>query len=206
MGELKTMLQGRCTMVGMTATTGGFPVPGSGPMTVRDLEAMPDDGRRYELIDGVLVVSPAPGTRHQIMVYKLFACLDAVCPPEFAVMGAPYAVHDGDNPAIELQPDVLVGKLDEFTERDLPKPPVLVIEVLSPSTALYDLNTKKAVYQRLGVASYWVIDPKAVTLTVWELSADGYLETVTVSGPQPYDATVPFPVRIVPQELLGRFA
>ena len=139
-------------MGAVTATTGGFPVSGSGPLTVRDLEGMPDDGRRYELIDGVLIVSPAPGTRHQTMVIKLGGLLDTACPDEFVVLAAPYAVHHGDE--IELQPDVLVGRFEDFTEKDLPKPPVLAVEVLSPSTALNDLNTKKAAYERLGVQSY----------------------------------------------------
>lgn len=188
----------------VTAPTGGFPVSGSGPLTVRDLEGMPDDGRRYELIDGMLIVSPAPGTRHQKIAYRLYGVLEPACPPEFEVMGAPYAVHRGEY--IELQPDVLVGRFEDFTEKDLPAPPVLVVEVLSPSTALNDLNTKKAAYERLGVQSYWVIDPEQVELTVFELRAGRYTETASVTGSDVYDAALPFPVRIVPVELLGRFA
>jgi Uma2 family endonuclease len=191
-------------MGAVTATTGGFPVSGSGPLTVRDLEGMPDDGRRYELIDGVLFVSPAPGTRHQKIAYRLYGVLEAACPPEFEVMGAPYAVHHGEY--IELQPDVLVGRFEDFTDTDLPKPPVLAVEVLSPSTALNDLNTKKAAYERLGVQSYWVIDPQQLQLTVFELRDGNYAVTASVSGSEAYEATRPFPVRVVPVDLLGRFA
>jgi Uma2 family endonuclease len=191
-------------MGAVTATTGGFPVSGSGPLTVRDLEGMPDDGRRYELIDGVLFVSPAPGTRHQKIAYRLYGVLEAACPPEFEVMGAPYAVHHGEY--IELQPDVLVGRFEDFTDKDLPKPPVLAVEVLSPSTALNDLNTKKAAYERLGVQSYWVIDPQQLQLTVFELRDGNYAVTASVSGSEAYEATRPFPVRVVPVDLLGRFA
>ena len=191
-------------MRAVTATTGGFPASGSGPLTVRDLAGMPDDGRRYELIDGMLVVSPAPGTRHQQIVVKLLGCLDAVCPDDLVVLAAPYAVRSGEY--LELQPDVLVGKFADFTEQDLPKPPVLVVEVLSPSTALNDLNTKKAAYERLGVPDYWVIDPAQVRLTVFELGDGSYVETVSVTGGEAYNATRPFPVRVVPADLLGRFA
>jgi Uma2 family endonuclease len=191
-------------MGAVTATTGGFPVSGSGPLTVRDLEGMPDDGRRYELIDGVLFVSPAPGTRHQKIAYRLYGVLEAACPPEFEVMGAPYAVHHGEY--IELQPDVLVGRFEDFTDKDLPKPPVLAVEVLSPSTALNDLNTKKAAYERLGVQSYWVIDQQQLQLTVFELRDGNYAVTASVSGSEAYEATRPFPVRVVPVDLLGRFA
>ena len=187
-------------MEAMTATA--FPA-GSGPLTVRDLEGMPDDGRRYELVDGVLIVSPAPGTRHQAITYHLFSVLNAVRPPEFGVIGAPYAVHHGDY--IELQPDVLIGRLADFTAKDLPHPPVLAVEVLSPSTAIIDMNTKKAVYERLGVASYWVIDPIELELTVFELRDGRYAEIARVTGDEPFDATQPYPVRIVLTELLGPF-
>lgn len=185
------------TMETMTATN-------SGPMTVQDLEGMPDDGRRYELIDGVLIVTPAPGTRHQKIALRLGWLLDIACPDEYEVLTAPYAVHVGVN--VELQPDVLVGRLTDFTEKDLPHPPVLVVEVSSPSTTLIDRNVKKAAYERMGVPSYWIIDPAGPRLTVFELDdTGGYVETATVTGTQVYEARQPFPVRIVSADLLGRF-
>ena len=175
----------------------------SGPLTVQDLEGMPDDGRRYELIDGVLVVSPAPGQRHQKITYRLYGVLEAVCPVEFDVLGAPFAVHHGDK--IELQPDMLVGRAEDFTEKDLPAPPVLAVEVLSPSTAIHDWNLKKAIYERLGTVSFWVIDPVEPALTVFELDVDGnYQQVAKAAGDEVFEAERPFPVRIVPRELLGR--
>jgi Uma2 family endonuclease len=80
-------------------------VSASTPFTVQDLEGMPDDGRRYELIDGELLVSPAPGLRHQRIAYQLYRLLDDACPAELYVIGAPFAVQtDMSN---EVQPDVL---------------------------------------------------------------------------------------------------
>ncbi|MGH3664003.1 MAG: Uma2 family endonuclease [Micromonosporaceae bacterium] len=182
-----------------------FLAAGSGPLTVEDLERMPDDGRRYELINGTLIVSPAPGTRHQVIGYRLFGVLDAVCPDEFYVLGAPYSVRP--TKTTELQPDVLVGNAEDFTDKLLPTAPVLAVEVLSPSTALSDLTYKKAAYERLGVPSYWVIDPDEPSLIVFELDDDGvYQETAKVAGSEPYQATRPYQVRIVPTELLGRLA
>ena len=177
--------------------------PGSGPMTVRDLEGMPDDGRRYELIDGALLVTPVPGYRHQKIGYRLYHVLEAACPPEFDVLGAPFAVHVGDR--VELQPDVLVGWSEDFTAKDLPAPPVLAVEILSPSTAIHDLNTKKAVYERLRVPCYWVIDPVAPELTVFELDEDGcYQRIAKAAGTEVFEARRPFPVRVVPEALAGR--
>ncbi|MFJ1765246.1 Uma2 family endonuclease [Amycolatopsis sp. NPDC088138] len=175
----------------------------SGPLTVQDLEGMPGDGRRYELIDGVLVVSPAPGRRHQSIVARLWRVLEAECPPRFDVVLGPFAVHSGDK--IELQPDVLVGRDEDFTEKDLPAPPLLAVEVLSPSTAIYDWNLKKAIHERLGTHSFWVIDPVEPALTVFELDVDGnYQQVAKAAGDEVFEAEWPFPVRIVPRELLGR--
>ncbi|MGH3750929.1 MAG: Uma2 family endonuclease, partial [Micromonosporaceae bacterium] len=131
--------------------------------------------------------------------------LDAVCPDEFYVLGAPYSVRP--TKTTELQPDVLVGNAEDFTDKLLPTAPVLAVEVLSPSTALSDLTYKKAAYERLGVPSYWVIDPDEPSLIVFELDDDGvYQETAKVAGSEPYQATRPYQVRIVPTELLGRLA
>ncbi|ATY13620.1 Uma2 family endonuclease [Amycolatopsis sp. AA4] len=177
--------------------------PGSGPMTVHDLEGMPQDGRRYELIDGVLLVTPAPGYRHQKIGYRLYHVLEEACPPEFDVLGAPFAVHVGDR--MELQPDVLVGRSEDFTAKDLPVPPVLAVEILSPSTSIHDLNTKKAVYERLRVPSYWVIDPAAPELTVFELDEDAlYQQVAKAGGAEVFEARQPFPVRVVPKALVER--
>ena len=88
----------------MTAVTSPSDV--AHPFTVADLEGMPDDGRRYELIDGELLVSPAPGWAHQAVVLALSILLDQACPAELRVLAAPFAVRpDKFN---EVQPDVLV--------------------------------------------------------------------------------------------------
>ncbi len=121
------------------------------------------------------------------------------------MLGAPYAVQPSDT--TELQPDVLVGRAEDFTEKLLPTAPVLAVEVLSPSTTLNDLNTKKAAYERLGVPDYWVIDPHEPSLTVFELDPDGqYQEVAKVAGAESFATRRPYPVRIVPVELLGRLA
>jgi Uma2 family endonuclease len=175
----------------------------SSPFTVADLEDMPDDGRRYELVDGELLVSPAPGFPHQEIVYGLHRLLTDTCPDELHVVGAPFAVQlDHFN---ELQPDVLVARFDDLTTKNLPTAPVLAVEVLSRSGRPIDLNLKRAVYQRMGVPSYWIIDPDVPELTVLELDDAGeYRETARVTGDDAYDAARPFAVRIVPGQLLGR--
>jgi Uma2 family endonuclease len=172
------------------------------PFTVSDLEEMPDDGRRYELIDGELLVSPASGWAHQEAVGTLYIVLRQACPPDMRVIGAPFAVRpDKYN---EVQPDVLVARYGDLTEDDLPRAPRLAVEVISPTSRLRDASLKKAVYARLGTPSYWLVDPNPdkPSLTVFELSGRDYAEAGHVTGAQPWTADRPFPVRVAPADLV----
>lgn len=185
------------------ATTGSHGIVQGRPFTVSDLEAMPDDGRRYELLDGMLFVSPASGLKHQKIAYRLHAVLERAAPDEFEVVGAPFAVRP--SVTTELQPDVLVARDEDLAETHLPTAPVLAVEVLSPSTALHDRNSKMAAYERLGVACYWVIDPQVPSLVAFELDDSGrYAEIAEVKGSDSFDARQPFPVQISPESLLSR--
>jgi len=188
----------------MGAMTSLAAIPTGRPFTVDDLEAMPDDGNRYELIDGTLIVSPAPGLRHQDVVLELAIRLKTALPRDLHLVVAPFSVRPSDT--TELQPDVLVARHEDFTEKLLPVAPLLAVEVLSPSSALVDLNTKKAVYERMGAASYWVIDPQLPSLLVFELVEGRYRQVAEAKGDNVFQAKRPFPVRIVPVELLGTLA
>jgi Uma2 family endonuclease len=160
-----------------------------------------DDGRRYELIDGMLHVSPVPGLRHQMVVGTLIVVMDVDCPDTLLALPGPLAVRPSES--TEVQPDFLVGRFEDFTEECLPVAPLLAVEVLSPETELYDLTLKKATYELMGVRSYWVVDPAVPNLTVFELDAGGCYEQVAeVKGEDAFDAILPYPVRIVPAELL----
>ena len=175
----------------------------SEPYTVGDLEAMPDDGRRYELVDGALLVSPAPGWPHQEVAYTLYGLLRAACPRDLRVLGAPFAVRpDKFN---EYQPDVLVARYRDLTLDDLPTAPVLAVEVISPSSGIRDATLKKAVYERLGVPSYWLVRPDRTepALTVFELDGSAYHQVAHVVGDVPFEAQQPFPVRVVPADLVA---
>lgn len=174
-------------------------------MTVQRLHEMPDDGNRYELIDGELFVTPAPAPRHQQIAFQLSLRLAAVAPPHLAVLPAPLAVLV--NAETEVQPDVLVAPYEDFTEQNLPVAPMLAVEVLSPSTRIRDLNKKKNKYQRIGVPNYWVIEPLDPSLIAFELDDNGWYQTIAkVAGDDEFEAERPFPVRFTLAELLGGFA
>jgi Uma2 family endonuclease len=168
------------------------------PFTVAELDRMPNDGRRYELLDGVLIVSPRPTTVHQVVVGRLYGVLSGACPEDLCVVPEP-AVELG--PQTEYDPDLVVVRMDQIGGAKFTEPPLLVVELRSPSTALVDLNRKKAAYERFGVPSYWIVnpDPTQPELTVFELREGRYALTATASGP--FAADRPFTVSIDPAGL-----
>lgn len=171
-----------------------------GPYTRAERDALPDDGRRHELLDGVLVMSPAPSIRHQRIVFRLAVTLDAAAPKTHIVLVAPTDVTLG--PTTVLEPDVLVGRRTDFTEIDLPTAPLLAVEVLSPSTRLFDLGRKKELLAEAGCPSYWTIDPTRPELTVWQLTDGQYVAAEVVGPDDTWTATAPYPVTITPRDLL----
>lgn len=167
-----------------------------GPFTRADLERMPDDGNRYELIDGVLIVSAAPSRLHQRAVGNLYVLLREACPPELEVLFAPFAV--GLSVDTEVQPDLLVAPRSQFTDRDLPGPPLLAVEVLSPSTRRIDLLLKRDRLQAAGCPSCWLVDPDEPSMTALELRDSEYEEVARVTGDGSWTAPRPCPVTVVP--------
>jgi Uma2 family endonuclease len=183
----------------MSAVTIGEAWPGFGdPFTVAELDRIPDDGHRYELMDGTLVVSPRPTTLHQAVAGRLYGVLSQVCPEGYLVVPEPAVQLD---PVTELSPDLVVVRLDEVGGAKFMAPPLLVVEVRPPSTALIDLNRKKAAYQKFGVPSYWVVDPEPARpeLTVFELRDAGYVLAATST--QPHTVSRPFTVTVTPADL-----
>ncbi|MBV9011465.1 MAG: Uma2 family endonuclease [Pseudonocardiales bacterium] len=179
----------------------------AGEFTVEDLERMPEDGRRYELLDGALLVSPAPGVWHQEAAGTLYRLLYQVCPPELHVVIAPFEWRCGRGTA--LQPDVLVARRDELLAVHsggfLGQPPVLVVEVLSPSSRRIDRLSKLSAYEEAGVASYWLVDPdpQAPSVQALDLMDGRYVEVGCPSGEQIWQAQRPFPVTIRSADLVA---
>lgn len=177
-------------------------LPWGRPLVYADLDQMPADGHRYELLDGMLLVSPAPSSRHQAAVVELVVLLRSAChDSDFQVFVAPYDVVLADDTAV--QPDVLVARRADVTERNLPAPPVLAVEVLSPSTRRVDLLLKRSRYEAAGIASYWIVDPVESRVTVLELRDGRYVEVADICGDESYEARLPFPVTITPMALIA---
>ena len=165
-----------------------------------DLESMPDDGHRYELIDGTLIVTPAPSLRHQRIVVNLVVALHRERPADLEVLVAPFDVALTEDTI--MQPDLLVARRIDFTDRDLPVAPLLAVEVLSPSTRRVDLTLKRSRYEAAGCPSYWAIDPDEPSLTAWRLEDGEYVEDAHVDRNEEYAATRPYAVTITAARLL----
>lgn len=144
-----------------------------GSWTVDMLDALPDDGQRYEIIDGELFVTPGPGEFHQDIVLALSARLMAYLNGHGIgkTMVSPADVRRGDRTRNRVQPDVFVVRLEggkrpsyPYEIRDL----LLAVEVVSPSNPILDYQVKRDLYLREGVEEYWVINPDARNVSRWQ--------------------------------------
>ena len=169
--------------------------------TRAERDALPDDGSRYELVDGVLVVTPSPRVPHQAAVGGLHLALASACPAELRVFVAPLDVTVSDDTV--LQPDLLVVTREQAEGETLHGVPLLAVEVLSASTRLVDLDLKRPRLARAGCSSFWVLDPATPSLTAWDLNtAGGYVEVAHVVGDEQWTATRPFAVTLSPAALV----
>ena len=169
------------------------------PFTTDELNQMPKDGRRYEVLDGALVVSPRPGAPHQVLTARLLGLLLGACPDGMFVISGPVVRLSRTTAFV---PDLAVtrhphpgGKLSE--------PPLLVVEVRPPGATLVDLDRKKAAYQAFGVRSYWIVIPDTLRPEVIAFApASGrYEEAGHVRYGEVFRTQQPFPVEMVPARL-----
>ncbi len=138
--------------------------------TIEELLALPEDGQRHELLDGVHVVTPSPAYRHQDLVGNLLVLLRAALLPHptLRTLTSPADIVLG--PRTLVQPDLFVVRIDPehppvaWADAGLP---LLAIEILSPSTAARDRGAKRRIYQAAGVAEYWIVDPDARLIERW---------------------------------------
>lgn len=168
--------------------------------TADDLDTLPDDGNRYELLDGELLVTPSPRVRHQAVSLELALVLRAALPAGLRLLTAPMDVRFGRRR--QLQPDLLVVRDEGLDGVRVESVPLLVVEVLSPGTRARDQVTKRRAYEQEGVASYWLVDPQRPSLTALDLHRGAYQQVGHAEGAQAWVAVRPFPVTVVPADLL----
>ena len=174
----------------------------AGPFHYLDLEDGPNDGYRREIIGGSLIVTPAPNGGHQLASIRLATLLLAAQTPETLTLTAPFDWRHPDGGLVE--PDLLVMRRSDFDRRGPLPPsatPLLVVEILSPSNPQYDLAVKRALYERLGVQAYWIVDPDRPSVTELRLVDGVYSVGVPAAGEDEFSTDWPFAVRFRPSQL-----
>ncbi|MBB5789054.1 Uma2 family endonuclease [Jiangella mangrovi] len=169
--------------------------------TVADLEEFPDDGLRYELVDGTLLVTPAPLGPHQDAVLGLALLLGPATPSRLKLYIAPRDWQPDDRTS--FQPDVFVIRREDDQAAPIAAAPSLVIEVLSRSTRRTDRALKYATYAEHGVASYWIVDPDEPSIVAYDLKDGAYVEVGRAAGDQSVTLRQPFEVTVTPKSLVS---
>ena len=144
--------------------------------THADLMVMPDDGKRREIIDGELYVTPSPVDYHQMILFNLtmalgkFLEIHPLGKLRFAPLDVILSEHD------VLEPDLLfvLNEHQDFLQDWVRGAPDLVVEILSPSTEARDRGIKLKAYARYGVGEYWIVDPVAQVVEVYRLAPEGF--------------------------------
>jgi Uma2 family endonuclease len=144
--------------------------------TIDDLDRLPDDGNRYEVLDGMLIVTPSPSVDHQRIATDLARRLGNHVSPEMGIVVAPGAMQSGDR--TQLQPDILVYSAKHRPAKQWREisDHWLAVEVLSRSSRIYDRDFKRDAYFALGVSEVWLVDLEARAVEVSR--ATGTVETV----------------------------
>jgi Uma2 family endonuclease len=147
-------------------------MPAARAWTVDMLDALPEDGRRYELIDGVLHVTPAPSDVHQLVVGAFYRALHEYLRPTRVAraLHSPADVRKEDRAQNRVQPDVFAVRLIDGKRPPYPyalSDILLAIEVESPGNPLYDYHTKRELYLGEGVPEYWIVNPEARVVSRW---------------------------------------
>lgn len=157
--------------------------PAQGEWTYEDYLRLPEDGNRYEVIRGVLYVSPAPAYKHQFVVGELAFALRSFLKERRlgVVLEAPFDVKLPFGIASPVQPDVIffrTGNTPGWEDKSFEGVPDLVAEVLSPKTRGRDRTLKLQAYEDAGVPEYWLVDPDERTVVVCVLKRGKHTELI----------------------------
>ncbi|MEV8630399.1 Uma2 family endonuclease [Streptosporangium sp. NPDC051023] len=184
-------------------TTRRTVLPGEPPFTVNDLLKFPDDGNRYELFNGSLLVSPSPTPLHQFASLRLARILEDAAPPEFQPL---QEVNLRVGPRDFFIPDLVVVPTEAVAETELmftPDDILLAVEIVSPTTQMRDRHMKRSAYAAAGIELYWRVElSEGPCLHVLELVGDDYKLASKHAAGKPADLVAPFELSFDPAVLV----
>jgi Uma2 family endonuclease len=172
--------------------------------TLDDLYDLPEDGNRYELIEGRLLVSPAPALPHLRAASRLHRLMLRSA-PEHLIVGQNGGIVHGPRKQTYFIPDLIVipdASLEGDRPALVPADTLLVAEILSPGSSTTDDVTKRYYYARMGIPHYWIVDPKQRILSVLLLDSRTrqYRDAARVVAGESWHTVEPFPVTLDPAE------
>jgi Uma2 family endonuclease len=175
------------------------------PWTISDLEKLPDDGLRYEIVDGSLHVSPPPFFPHQVAETNVLTSLLSRAPAEMRVLAGRGGVHVERETTQYLVPDAMVIREEVMSRMPKylgPEDVVLVVEVVSRSSVTHDRVTKRALYARMGIEHYWIVEQvPGLRVTALRLEGEEYVEQASAAGEDLLEVSEPFSLVLRPADL-----
>lgn len=189
----------------MTAAIGDLHPPPGG-WTTDDLDELPEDGHRYELIDGVLIVSPSPTFSHQKLASRIETALEASCPPEWAVgQGVEVRISRFRS----LTPDVLVVSTEaaaRMPSRFQPHEVLLAVEIVSKNSKAMDRITKPSLYAQAGIPFYWRVETaRRIAVHTHRRAPEGDVYGLTGRFDTIVKVDEPWPIELPISEITPRF-
>ena len=181
-------------------------LPPAGGWTTDDLDALPEDGVRRELLDGVLLVSPSPSNIHQKIAMRLAVALEASCPAQFDVTPGVEVRIDARRSFI---PDVLVTTVEAARRGPrlfAPHEVILAVEIVSPTSQAMDRITKPALYAAAGIPYYWRIEiDDGISVDTFKIDPEAEMYRPFGLFEVEIDAPEPWPIKIAIEKLTPRF-
>jgi Uma2 family endonuclease len=174
--------------------------------TTDDIDELPEEGYRCELIDGALVVPPPPTSGHQLLLSRTASALDGTCPPTWEVT---HRMEVRISHRRSLVPDVLVVTAEAAMRNAhyfRPDEVVLAVEVVSPGSITMDRVAKPALYAQAGIPFYWRVETEhGIVVHTHELDRDGDVYFATGSFDKVIEIDRPWPVQVPISKITPRF-
>ena len=187
----------------MTAVLHELHPPGG--WTTDDLDELPEDGHRYELIDGALIVSPSPTSLHQKLASRVEDALESTCPDEWVVL---QGVEVRINRRRSLTPDVLVVGAEADADGPSvfrPQEVLLAVEIVSPGSVTMDRVAKPALYAQAGIPYYWRVETEGgIVVHTHRLDLSAEVYAPTGSFDKTLEVSEPWPLRVPIDEITPR--
>ncbi len=173
------------------------------PLTYDDWLGLPETNLPVDVVDGVLIMSPAPTGLHQLVLENLFAVFLETVPSGYRPAVAPRDWVLWDVPLLVRQPDLMIVTAAQARESQITERPLLAIEVLSPTSRERDLVTKPAEYAKAGLAHLWLVDPDIPEVVARRWDGNEWIEVARATADEVLMVKDPVVVSLRPADLVA---